>query len=546
MKNILKVAPVALCLGSMGCEDMLVEEPASFITTETYYNTAADIDRGLQAAYNSYMSAFNSGNYGWWGSPNLASDQEQNHPTEINLAAYGADRMHLSPIVPGRTEQAWSGFWASIYRVNLVLDRSGSVEMSAAEKAAAEAEGKFLRGWAYQQLDKGWSSGTKLTDLSVPLKLSEADHALAESPRNTVAEVHAQVLKDLTEAEAALPTRAQRGSAGRGRATKGAAQMALAEFFLWRSSFHGTNEWQLASDWAKKVIDSGQYSLVETGWFNIFNASVKASNPELIFFMVGSGVQGRQTTNFVNRHAPRDLPENLGGGNGSARATAWHVLSYAPGDIRGNVGPPTLRYGFFENDTVAYRNYACAGSRVNQPGWTTGPNGGFCGPLPFGSYYPYKFRPREPLSNRGDVDLPIYRLAEAYLIYAEAQNELNNPAVAIANLNVIRARARRGTTGNENRAQPADLSAGLAKLQLREAVYMERNWELAHEAGKRWFDLVRRDVMEPGYWLNSLVQHDPNATSVFPNLGDHQYKKRFPIAQREIDLAPEMVQNPGY
>ena len=407
MQRILKVMPLALGVGFAGCENMLVEEPSGFITTDTYYREPQDIDRGVLAIYNSYMSAMNNGVYGWWGVPGAASDQEQNHPDEINVGAYGGDRMLYTPENPARTEQGYNGFFAAIYRVNLVLDRSADVEMPAAQRASLEAEAKFLRGFAYLSMDKGYSAGTKMTDLSLPLLLSEADHADPEVSRNTVAEVHAQVLKDLTEAEAALPTRTQRGAAGRGRATKGAAQMALAEFYLWRSSFHGTNEWQQASDWAKKVIDSGQYSLVETGFFNIFNASNKANNNEVIFGLVATGNQGRQTSGFVNRHGPRDLGFGFGGGFGAARASNWHVASYAPGDIRGVVGKGTLRPGMFEADTVAYRDYGCSTSRPNFPGFAAGPNGGFCGPLPFGSKYPYKFRPRELLNDRGDVDLPL-------------------------------------------------------------------------------------------------------------------------------------------
>src|SRR5256885_10550989 len=104
----------------------------------------------------------------------------------------------------------------------------------------------------------------------------------------------------------------------------------------------------------------------------------------------------------------------------------------------------------------------------------------------------------------GDVDIPLYRFAEAILIYAEAQNELGNPSVAAQYLNMIRARARKGT-GTESRAEPHDYGTApgelLAKLSLREAIFMERVWEFAVEA-KRWIDLVRRDSEESGYLQN--------------------------------------------
>ncbi len=133
-----------------------------------------------------------------------------------------------------------------------------------------------------------------------------------------------------------------------------------------------------------------------------------------------------------------------------------------------------------------------------------------------------------------------YRYAEALLDYAEAQNELGNTAEAIRAVNQVRARARRGT-GGEVRAQPADLPATLSKLDAREAIYMERNWELAFEQ-KRWFDLVRRDGIEPGYFVAQLQAHDPHAAQRGRLARE---RKLFPVPQTEIDAMPSLTQNPG-
>ena len=111
-------------------------------------------------------------------------------------------------------------------------------------------------------------------------------------------------------------------------------------------------------------------------------------------------------------------------------------------------------------------------------------------------------------------------------------------------MNLVRARARRGATGTENRAEPADLPTSMGRAQARDAIYMERNWELAHEA-KRWWDLVRRDSMEPGFWFREL-NHDPRSTEWLPDLERRTYLKRFPIPRREIDENAALVQNPGY
>jgi len=166
---------------------------------------------------------------------------------------------------------------------------------------------------------------------------------------------------------------------------------------------------------------------------------------------------------------------------------------------------------------------------------------------------PYKYRKSDNGANwqLNDVDVPLYRYAETLLIYAEAQNELGNTGVAVQYLDSIRARARRGT-GAENRPEPHDYgTAGepMDKLSVRDAIFMERAWEFSFEA-KRWLDLVRRDSEDPGYWYNSLRDHDLDPTHANPAPARlarlATFRKRFPIPQSERNVNPALSQNPGY
>jgi starch-binding outer membrane protein, SusD/RagB family len=409
-----------------------------------------------------------------------------------------------------------------IQRANLVLESAPDVAMNEGQKASLVAEAKFLRGYAYLSLLKRYSAGNKPADAGVPLLLTVEDAQKSDITRATQEEVFSQVLKDLTDGEAGLPVRLD------GRASKGAAQMALADAYLWRSSFLATNEWQKASDWAKKVIDSGTYSL-NNGYFSTFLASNKgAANREMIFRVVGRAQTGGNT-NLWQAFYPRIMGFVSGsdrGGFGGVQPTDWFLASYAKGDIRGTVGPERgTTAADYAADTVAYRTRGCTS------GTTVG-----CRTF---SPHVWKFRIVE--RTLSDVDVPLYRFAEALLIYAEAQNELGNRAEAIRNVNLVRARARKGM-GAESRVEPADRPATLSQLEAREAIYMERAWELSFEA-KRWFDLVRRDTQEPGYWKNSLQAHDPNS---FARGAIEERKKRFPIPQSELNVMPTLSQNPGY
>jgi hypothetical protein len=115
----------------------------------------------------------------------------------------------------------------------------------------------------------------------------------------------------------------------------------------------------------------------------------------------------------------------------------------------------------------------------------------------------------------------VFRLAEQYLIRAEARAQQGNLDGAIADLNVLRDRAK------------ATLISSASQSQLISLIEQERVYELAFE-GHRWYDLVRTG----------------RASQVMP-LFNSNWKSTYelwPIPQREIQNNPALVgnQNPGY
>ena len=96
-------------------------------------------------------------------------------------------------------------------------------------------------------------------------------------------------------------------------------------------------------------------------------------------------------------------------------------------------------------------------------------------------------------AGRLEYTVPLLRLAEMYLIAAEAENEIDGPENAYQYINKIRWRAR------VNKSDPTHVPdlAGLTKETFREAVLMERKWEL-HLEGNTWYDLKRTNTLN-GY-----------------------------------------------
>jgi hypothetical protein len=133
--------------------------------------------------------------------------------------------------------------------------------------------------------------------------------------------------------------------------------------------------------------------------------------------------------------------------------------------------------------------------------------------------YAYKYKVRltgQPLSEY----YMVFRLAEQYLIRAEARAMQNNLTGAIEDVNVIRQRAG---------LDPID-ATGLAQQQVMDAVDQERRAELFIEWGHRWFDLKRSGNID---------------AVLGPIKSDWQSKDAlFPIPQAEINADPNLVQNP--
>ncbi|MNQ87689.1 SusD family protein [compost metagenome] len=127
-------------------------------------------------------------------------------------------------------------------------------------------------------------------------------------------------------------------------------------------------------------------------------------------------------------------------------------------------------------------------------------------------------------STMDDKNIIMYRLSDILLLRAEALNQLDRPADAIAIVNQMKVRA------GETALQPADYTS-LNKSQIEDIILNERSKELCFE-GKRWFDLVRTkkaiSVMQP---INGLNNEDNYV---------------WPINLNEIRLNPLLKQNSYY
>ena len=410
---------------------------------------------------------------------------------------------------------AWNTAYAGVARANALLD--GVANQSVTNQAVMVAEARTLRAFYYYIL----------MDLfgGVPLA---TETGIAERPRVTRAELFAFIESELIAAQADLPASWPAGS--NGRLTKGAVDAMLANMYINAGVYTkdaagagginatgynscsgitvagGLGACQAAVNRANDVINSGVYSLAAP-YRTAFDAN-NATSPENIFVIKFAHESGLGL-NFVMRalHYNQFTP---GPWNGfSATATAYNQFDAA--DDRRNIflvgpqvnvetgAPVNDRAGNPLNFTVAIANVASAtegeGSRI----------------------YKWPADPGHVAQDNGN-DFAWFRLAEMYMIRAEAQNELTpGGAPALADLNFIRARA---FNPDVNRATID-----------RAAVLQERLFEFTGE-GKRRQDLVR------------FGQY--TAATLFKPTASPEHKVIMPIPQSQIDANPLLTQNSGY
>ena len=153
--------------------------------------------------------------------------------------------------------------------------------------------------------------------------------------------------------------------------------------------------------------------------------------------------------------------------------------------------------------------------------------------------------PNAASENAGN-DVPVFRLAEVYLIKAEAENELGNTNAAIAAVNEVRERS--GNAGYT----AADFSSPSMGRKL---ILQERGYEFLYEAQRRQ-DLIRHEFVhgEAPSGAPYTSEDDPYAPTFTapwlfkdsPDVVGNKTRALFPIPRTQLDLNPNLTQNPGY
>jgi starch-binding outer membrane protein, SusD/RagB family len=408
----------------------------------------------------------------------------------------------------GSMNGAWNNLFSGVARANLMIE---IVEDAGGPSAAAvSAELRTLRAWYYYMLMDFYGG--------VPLVTTSKVEASPKVSRDSVFKF---IEAELNAARLVLP--ATRPASEAGRVTRGAADAILASLYVNAQVYtgtvgaggltKGTARWQDAITAADRVINSGQYTL-EPNWKKNF-APDNDDSKENIFYIANTDAQPDLGMNFPHRTLHYNQLNVQGGPWNGFATIAETYNAFDPADARRNIflvgpqvsletnqpvkdrgGNPLAFTTTIGNETQAAEN---EGARFNKFSPKTG--------VPNGDSHPNNF--------------PYFRLAEMYLIKAEAMNELGQTAAGIGQANIIRARQF---------ATPNLLSTGLSQAAARTAIFNERLFELTAEAKRR------TDMIRAGTFTSARRFKGASAP----------YKVLFPIPQTQINSNTLLVQNPGY
>ena len=544
MYALLLATPLAFA--AQGCTD-LEEQPFDVVTPDNFYRNEGEILGGLAAVYSQMRPSL-------WGYYNLSeiSSDEMIVPTrggdwydngtwlEIHYQTWSP----TSASMTGDANGTWNDMFTGVARANVLLSALPGVAL--ANKEEVEAETRALRAFFYYILQDMFGG--------VPI-VTEKDAEIKPRPRNTRAEVFKFIEDELRFARDKLP--AAWPGTQHGRLTKGAVNAVLASLYINAGVFTkdqginatgynscqavqvagGQNACQAAIEVSDAILNSGQYTL-EANYHANFTHDNHSSR-ENIFVVKGSN---EPNAGMLNHFLYRSLHYSQGYGgswNGfSTLAETYYAfdtlridrvpvrrltIDRAPfddvlnilqsRDVRHEIFLDTVARNLQTGQPVTYRN-----SEV---------------PLYFSAHFPhgetraseadgvrihkYKGDPNY-LGNEHGNDYAYFRLAEIYLIKAEALAELGRAGEALQAVNTVRARAfdpDRPLTSTAN---------------LRASILRERHMELTAEL-KRRQDLVRHGrFLEP--W--SFKRTQPAKVLLFP------------IPQTQLDANPLLTQNAGY
>lgn len=474
-KFLLVVSLVLFC----SCKKFIdVPSPITSVTGQNVFNSNTTAAAVLTGVYTDMSSSdFNSGGYEstsfflGMAADELVLYSKVSNPT---YTGYYSNALTSLNVNSGATD-FWNKIYPTVYIINAAIEGlTASTSLTPDAKEQLLGEAKFLRAFSYFYLANLYGD--------VPLVLSSDYSVNSVLSRSSKADVYKQIIIDLKDSQNLLKSyyvdaTSLNSTNKRVRPNKWAATALLARAYLY------TEDWTDAEKQSTEVINNTeQYSMEDLN--NVFLDGSKEAIWQLQPVNVGQNTQDART--FVLSGGPNDALNPVYLSN-------FLLDNFENGDKRKS----NWTGSFIDTNSVPHKEY----------------------------FYAYKYKVAS-LNAPVTEYLMVMRLAEQYLIRAEARAQLGKISESASDLNVIRNRAGLSNT------------IASSKSDLLPEIQHERQVEFFTEWGHRWLDLKRTNT------VNNVMEN------VTPQKGGtwNQNWALFPIPLSEILTNPSLKghQNPGY
>lgn len=525
------------------CDDKYLDEkPNSFLSPEVTYDTDEGLASGAVGLYDELS-------YPYWGSSNWeATWVVMNGATDFNMMGVQKTKRPLAELnseygpatSDGDLIRPWSHFYRMVNNATTIIQYSEQHEwQNDDQRKMTEGEAYFFRGYGHFFLTMLWGDVPTIREVVSGVKLDFTNEAQSE--------VLAFVIEDFKKAAELLPAVSQ----WNGRITKATGNHMLAYAYL------AAKDYENAETAAQAAIDDPNHSLVterfgsktynEQGnvFWDLFQLDNHNNNPEgLLVLQNGNSELYPQyvpDAGCCTFRGPRMLipryetvdglqssPEYGGRGFGRNSPTmGWYDL-FEPQDLRFSY--PSVHSIWIANEDRGDISIGDTLFVLNNPEKSMYPNDDLR-LRPFPTKWNKEFDPNNPTQPHPDEmaytggtirDAYLIRLAETYLILAEAQLMQGKKAEAAETINIIR-----------RRSNASEITANDVTI----------DFILDEKARELWGEQISRkvDLFRTGKYVERVRKYNPDA-------GQNVSEKHsiIPIPQSEIDLNSdaELKQNP--
>ena len=539
--KFLHIATALLFVGfTSSCSDFLDRYPLDELSDSSFWKTENDAMMAVTDIYGCL--------------PTWDQDEDINSDNAVHGIKWAAG--NISKGVYDPMDQSWAGSYTPIRQCNLVLEKVKDIEMSDESRKKIEGQAYFFRAFVYFNLIRSFGD---VPYIDKPLNLTDVED-ITRTPRE---EVYAKVMADFDKAIEYLPE--EWDAANTPRVTKGAALAMKARAALYY------NNWQVAADASKAVMDLGKYELYDAGntgkyqelfWEKSDGCDenilyVQFNYPDKTHYLIGW--ECFPTLGWGGMNPTQSLVDAFEDKDGAPISKSTIYNEKDPFKNR----DPRLEVNVLHDGeemygvTIKVKPLKSSGKTgIEQHGDATATG-----------YYQQKWLdpsidPQSEGWNMGK-DWVVIRYAEVLLTYAEAMNELH-PLSAESFDAVNQVRRRVGMPDLQN-TDPSKPTYCATQDELRKRIQNEWRVEFALEGGKRMWDIRRwgiaKEVLNAPFLglkmkpVEGVVDGKPAIVDYILNEGeniklagshyeDHNYL--LPVPQTEIDLNPKLTQNPGY